>query len=335
MRRHRVQAQGVHMRIAVGIPTFGRAAMLAEALRELQRQSRSADQVIVCGGRPADVEGATDALPAVTTLLAGPGLPQQRNAVIGAAAGADIVVFFDDDFLPHPDYVAAVGHAMARDPRIVIATGKVLADGILGPGISPEAARAILGRAKPTAPTIGDVERTFTGYGCNMAVRLATLRTTGVRFDERLPLYAWQEDVDFSRRLAAFGEIVRVSAAQGVHLGVKLGRSPGLRLGYSQVANPLYIAGKRSGYPLREAVSRVGRNVAMNTLRSTCPEPEVDRRGRLRGNVLAFVTSSPAGCCPSASSSFEPTAAGGAPAGLPSRCATRANTPPRPRTSAP
>jgi GT2 family glycosyltransferase len=110
----------------------------------------------------------------------------------------------------------------------------------------------------------------------------------GLRFDERLPLYGWQEDVDLSRRLAEFGQVVQIDAACGVHLGVKSGRGSGLRLGYSQVANPLYISGKRRGYPFRRAVTHIASNMAMNVARATWPEPYVDRRGRLRGNLLAL-----------------------------------------------
>jgi hypothetical protein len=119
------------------------------------------------------------------------------------------------------------------------------------------------------------------------------MRAHALRFDERLPLYAWQEDVDLSRRLAPFGGppfggIVNVGAAKGVHLGVKVGRGKGVRLGYSQVANPLYLSGKRTGYPLARALKHIARNLAMNVARSMAPEPYVDRRGRLLGNMLAI-----------------------------------------------
>jgi GT2 family glycosyltransferase len=278
-------ASGMTCRIAVGIPTIGRAPVLCETLAELARQTRRPDRVIVCGARPADVVGAEAAYPGAAVLLAEPGLPRQRNAVLAAADDADIVVFFDDDFLPDPGYLAAVERHMAQDPRIVVATGRVLADGIGGPGLAPATGRAILAGAAPHADI---VRPAFSGYGCNMAVRLAPIRRHGVRFDERLPLYGWQEDVDLSRRLAPFGDVVRLEGASGVHLGVKLGRGSGVRLGYSQVANPLYLSGKRRGYPLRRALSHIARNVAMNVARATWPEPYVDRRGRLVGNVLAF-----------------------------------------------
>ena len=279
----------VTLNIAVGIPTVGRASVLRETLIELARQNRRADSVIVCGARPADVEGAAEAYPGTLVLLSEPGLPRQRNAVIEAAVDADIIVFFDDDFLPDPNYLAAIEHHMMHDPQIVVATGLVLADGIGGPGLAPDDGRSVLARhVAPTEARSPAVRPAFSGYGCNMAVRLAPMRAQGLRFDERLPLYGWQEDVDLSRRLAEFGQVVRIDAACGVHLGVKSGRGSGLRLGYSQVANPLYISGKRSGYPFRRAVTHIARNLAMNLTRATWPEPYVDRRGRLRGNLLAL-----------------------------------------------
>ncbi|HEY0181298.1 MAG TPA: glycosyltransferase [Rhodopila sp.] len=272
-------------KITVGIPTVGRAAILRETLRELARQTRPADSVIVCGTKPADVDGVAGIVADTEILLHSPGLPRQRNAVMAAAADADILVFFDDDFLPDEGYLAAVEEHMMRDASIVVATGLVIADGIGGPGFTAQEGRALLQR-----PVDADTSplSVFSGYGCNMAVRLAPMREHRLAFDERLPLYGWQEDVDLSRRLAAFGTVVRLGDARGVHLGVKLGRGSGVRLGYSQIANPLYLARKRAGYPLGRAVEHLARNLAMNVVRSTWPEPFVDRRGRLRGNILAL-----------------------------------------------
>jgi GT2 family glycosyltransferase len=279
----------MHLNIAVGIPTVGRASVLCQTLAELARQTRRADSVIVCGAKAADIAGAAEAYSGTIVLISEPGLPRQRNAVIDSAGDADILVFFDDDFFPDPDYLAAVEHQMARDPQVVVATGLVLADGIGGPGLSPIEARAILTRhAAPSSVRSFGARPTFSGYGCNMAVRLAPMRAHGLRFDERLPLYGWQEDVDFSRRLAEFGDVLQIDAACGVHLGVKSGRGSGLRLGYSQVANPLYICGKRHGYPFRRAVTHIARNLAMNIARAFWPERYVDRRGRLHGNLLAL-----------------------------------------------
>ena len=77
-----------------------------------------------------------------------------------------------------------------------------------------------------------------------MAIRLEHARS--VRFDENLPLYGWLEDVDFSHQLSRTGKIVDVSAVAGVHLGIKMGRTPGKKFGYSQIVNPIYLIQKGS-----------------------------------------------------------------------------------------
>jgi len=270
--------------IYVGVPTIGRASVLCCTLASLDRQTRTPDGVIVCGTTAADVAGAIGAHHGSRVLLASAGLPRQRNAIIAAADDADILVFFDDDFLPDAGYLAAVEDHMASHPRTVAATGVVVADGINGPGMSVTEAQFIL--AQPFAPA-SDARSIFSAYGCNMAIRLGPMRQFGLQFDERLPMYGWQEDVDLSRQLASHGDVMQLEAARGVHLGTKVGRGSGVRLGYSQVANPLYLVGKRCGYPLKRALGHIAGNVAMNIARAAWPEPYVDRRGRLRGNVLA------------------------------------------------
>ncbi len=70
-------------------------------------------------------------------------------------------------------------------------------------------------------------------------------------------------------------------------MGVKSGRQSGIRLGYSQIANPVYLVRKRTLTWLR-AVSQMARNVMMNLIFSLHPEPYVDRRGRLHGNLTAI-----------------------------------------------
>lgn len=272
------------LNIAVGIPTVGRADVLREILRLMPRQTRPPDGIFVCGSTPADVAGLAD-LPGVTVLLAPAGLPRQRNALLAAAPAADVMLFLDDDFVMATDYLAEIERVMAQAPDVVVVTGHVAADGIGGPGLSLAEADAAVSTAAGRVPQVTPV---FSGYGCNMALRLAPMRAHGILFDERLPLYGWQEDVDLSRRLSRHGRVVKAEAAVGAHMGVKLGRNSGLRLGYSQVANPLYLAGKRAGYPLGRALEHVGRNLAMNLLRAPRPEPYVDRRGRLRGNLLAM-----------------------------------------------
>jgi GT2 family glycosyltransferase len=120
-----------------------------------------------------------------------------------------------------------------------------------------------------------------------MAVRIAAATAGRCRFDDRLPLYGWLEDVDFSRQIARRGRIVKLTAAQGVHLGIKQGRQSGIRLGYSQIANPIYLSRKGTCSRAR-ALRLMSRNIAANCIRSLKPEPYIDRLGRATGNLRAF-----------------------------------------------
>jgi GT2 family glycosyltransferase len=270
--------------VAIGIATRGRAAVLAETLAEIGRQRRPPDRIIVCHVSSEDVAGI--AAPG-TEFLTAPvaGLPRQRNAILDAARDCDVVLFLDDDFLPAPDYLAVTEGVFAAWPDAAVTDGTVIADGAKGPGLTVAEGRALLAADRVPADAMACAPH-FNGYGCNMAVRMATVRAHGLRFDEALPLYAWYEDIDFTRRLGRHGAILRLQGARGVHLGVKSGRVPGRRLGYSQVANPIYLARKGS-FPWSHALPSALRHLAMNAARVAWPEPHVDRAGRLGGNLLA------------------------------------------------
>lgn len=277
---------GFPLRIAVGIPTRGRAGILGETLRELRRQTRPPHRILVCHVDPGDVPDRA-AAPGVEFLRESAGACAQRNAIVAALDDCDAVVFFDDDFLPAPRYLQATAAALASDPAIVVTTGRVVQDGATGPGLTFAQARDILAHDAYRGDWPGIVPA-WNGYGCNMAIRLDVVRRHRLTFDERLALYAWYEDIDFTRRLGAHGRIVRVEAARGVHLGVKSGRVSGRRLGYSQMVNPIYLWRKGS-YPASHALRSVSRHLAINCLRALWPEPYVDRRGRLLGNGLGLV----------------------------------------------
>ncbi|HEV7306261.1 glycosyltransferase family 2 protein [Ensifer sp.] len=276
------------MNIVVGIATAGRREVLSQTLQHLMRQTRLPDAILVCPSAPDDIDEARlGALSVDVRVIKGnKGSSAQRNAVLDHATTADLIVFFDDDFLPRHDFLAETERLFAREADIVVATGMVLADGIHGPGISVADAQAILdGDAGPAADD--QITPAFNAYGCNMVFRQSAIAAERTRFDERLPLYGWQEDVDFCRRLAKHGRIVKASRLRGVHLGNKRGRTSGLRFGYSQVANPLYLRNKGT-VGLKWALRLMGGNVAANILGSVRPQGLVDRRGRLKGNLIAF-----------------------------------------------
>lgn len=274
-------------RLIVGIATRGRPAVLAETLAGLRGQTLTPTAVLVSYAQPEDVGEAPGLFPEVTFLLSPSGLTRQRNTILKALPAAEVLVFFDDDFFLRPDYLRRMQEVFAAHPSVVVATGRLIADGINGPGFTTAEGQGMLARFDRVSPVGTAPWPVFNAYGCNMALRLVTVQANHLRFNEDLPLYGWYEDVEFSRQMARFGDVVKVPTALGVHLGVKGGRQSGVRLGYSQVANPVYLA-RRQSVPWRYALASMGSRSAKNLVRSLWPEPFVDRRGRLRGNLQAW-----------------------------------------------
>lgn len=284
----RAQAEAADLQITVIIPTLGRAAMVAALLPLLAAQSAPPERVILSVTGPDDLP---DTFPPGLTVdcLTGPkGSCAQRNRALDALdERCDIAVFLDDDFIPSRHFLARVRAFMAAHPDVAGVSGRMLADGATGPGVSLEEAKAIVAThdAAP-APPLTITHQRYGLYGCNMAFRRAAL--DGVRFDERLPLYGWQEDIDFAAQIRLKGgRLVSTHAFAGVHMGIKAARSPGVRIGYSQVVNPVYLAHKGTMRP-RYALRIAARNVLANHARMFRPEPWVDRRGRVWGNWLAL-----------------------------------------------
>jgi GT2 family glycosyltransferase len=258
-----------------------------QTLDRLAEQSRPADAVIVCVSTREDAAGLELGRAKAEVICGERGSAHQRNAILRYAVTHDVVVFFDDDFVPAPDYLEALEQLHIAEADIAMATGVVLKDGIRGPGLSFAEADSIIARhasSKVETPHIVDVPN---GYGCNMSVRMSVYRHHGLEFDERMPQYAWLEDVDFSQRLRSHGRIVKATALRGVHLGVKGGRQKGRRLGYSQIANPVYLS-RKGTLAASRCLYLMSRNIAANAARSLHAEPWIDRRGRLVGNLIAL-----------------------------------------------
>ena len=278
-------------KLAIVIASKGRPAELGLWMDHVRRQSHRPDLMIW------SVAGQDD-LPDLSTVpeserpiirLADNGLCAQRNAALSALpADTDIVAFFDDDYVPSAHCLAGLISFFERSPDVVGATGQLLADGIHSPGISLETGLAMVDEHDRVGrePVEGPLGPVMGLYGCNMAFRCTAIE--GERFDENLPLYGWQEDIDFARRVARHGTLCRTDAFVGVHLGSKGGRVNGRRLGYSQVANMIYLIRKGTmpaGYGLKRMVC----NILANHARAIVAEPWIDRRGRLTGNWMAVV----------------------------------------------
>ena len=277
-------------RIAVGLATRGRPDFVRLVVDRLRRQALRPAVMLVAHVEPSDVAGLEPAADLVLIPCAA-GLTRQRNAILDRLPReAEFVAFFDDDFLPHREWLARALAAFDAAPDIVCATGTVLANGVGAGEIAASAALATLARAAPGEDTIED---DVSPYGCNMAFRRAAIGT--LRFDERLPLYGWLEDRDFAARVArGGGRFVRLAAAQGVHLGVGAGRMPDRGLGYAQIANPLHLL--RAGtLPARLFALRVATDLGSNLCKAARSPA---RRRRLLGNLAALADAALGRCEP-------------------------------------
>jgi GT2 family glycosyltransferase len=272
------------IKLVVIVATFGRTEHVARLLARLERQTRLPDAVIISAPDASHVPNTMACRFPVSSVFGKRGLAAQRNNALDAAGDRfDIITFFDDDFIPADDYLDGVSRAFLQQPDWAVVTGNVLKDGATTAGLTWQEGIEALREAGTATETHG-VDQ-LSAYGCNMSIRAAFIG--GLRFDERLVLYGWQEDVDFTSRLRARGRVVALKSIRGVHLGVKSGRVSGVRFGYSQVANPVYLIRKGS-VPLPVGLKLMGKNLLANLARSLWPESYIDRRGRLRGNLLAL-----------------------------------------------
>ena len=296
------QGKGQDMRAFVIVVTKGRPGEVAVLVDALQRQTHPVERIVLVGTCDADLGSLADhPLTRSGRMIAAaadrPGLCIQRNHGIGllfdsgdlpADDPGAFVTFFDDDYRPAHDWLALAATAFAAKTDVVGLTGRVLADGIGGPGLTEAEAEAFLAGTRPAerhAYGGSSVREVDSAYGCNMAFRSPVFGD--LRFDETLPLYGWQEDRDFTGQARRRGRVIYEPACRGVHLGAKGGRSAGKRLGYSQIANPAYLV-RKGTVGWRAAANMAVRNLIANHLRSLRPEPWVDRRGRAYGNWLAI-----------------------------------------------
>jgi len=273
-------------KLAVIIATAGRPQFVAILLKNLAQQTRRPDAIFVIGASEADVAGL-EPQQGVTIAVGRRGLTLQRND--GLALAGDryaTIVFFDDDFVPSRYWIEKVAALFAKYPDVISLTGDLLADGVTASSIALEEAITLVAAKDSENPRGDGLREGFGPYGCNMAFRAAAI--AGTRFDERLPLYGWLEDCDFGGMIKDRGRLMRADALWGVHLGHKTGRARGVTLGYSQIANAVYIA--RKGRISSLFLAKIAfRNVLKNLLRAANPEPMVDRKGRLFGNLIGLL----------------------------------------------
>jgi hypothetical protein len=276
-------------RTAVIIATSGRPAIVGALVAILRDQTQPPDHVFVVAAKPADVSGLNGGPGQVTAIVGRPGSSSQRNDGLDLAGSRfSQIVFFDDDFIPSRFWLERLTRLFRSRPDVSGVTGTLLRDGAPTAGIALAQAQAIV--ATRDADPVGDEAlHEPVGWGgntgCNMAFRYSAIRD--LRFDEHLPGYAWLEDADFRGQVVRRGRFVRADALWGVHLGHKAGRSRGVPLGYSQIANSIYLA-RKGTVPAPYLAQLAVRNVMSNLVHSVLPAPFIDHRGRLMGNLIAL-----------------------------------------------
>jgi GT2 family glycosyltransferase len=274
---------------AIIISTRGRPEIVNALVRQLAEQSRPPEHIFVIASKAEDISRLDRNQKQLTVQIGRTGLTLQRNDGL-ALAGArfSYIVFLDDDFVPSRFWLERMLGIFESRRDIAGLTGALLADGTTTAGIRLDEAQAMVRLRDSNAINGGILHEEFaygSNMGCNMAFRYSALRD--LRFDERLPLYAWLEDHDFRGQVERHGRVVRADDLWGVHLGHKQGRLRGVTLGYSQIANVVYLA-KKGTVPRPYLAKLVSKNVLINAVRSFRPEPFVDRRGRLLGNMVAL-----------------------------------------------
>jgi GT2 family glycosyltransferase len=279
----------MQLRVAVIIATRGRPKELERLLGILEQQSMPPDRIIVSACEPSDVTSVYNN--EKVQIVFGPlGTTRQRNlAWASIKHSIDIIIFFDDDFIPSRFWVERAYTFMATNPDVVCLTGRVILDGVLLTGLKWTDGVSIVEKADSSVTAYSAaghiIKDNETPYGCNMAIRAT--RLDHVTFDERLVLYGWLEDRDFGIRAAAVGRTIWTDAVWGVHLGAHRGRQSGLPFGYSQIVNPWYLMKKGVLTPHQSGKS-IARSILGNAVGCVLPNPRVDRWGRFKGNILGI-----------------------------------------------
>jgi glycosyltransferase involved in cell wall biosynthesis len=279
--------------VAVVICSVNRAAILHDTVCSIQRQSLRPTQIIISTPGQDHVRPETLALPGVSVVLSPLGSAVQRNRGLDAVApGTDLLAFLDDDFELSESYFHEMSRLFLACPEVVIACGNLLYDG--GRGRAPQISRAdaremceaaIQSPGETPEPAYQPLDW---AYGCNMFARRASV--AGIRFDENLLMYAWLEDSDYGFR-STVGRCgpVTCMGAKGIHLGWRGGRTAGVRFGFSQIVNPMYLRRKARVFPLRHIVVNYWLRCFLgNILGILRGDQKWDRPGGLKGNLLGF-----------------------------------------------
>lgn len=201
--------------VSAVICTRNRPVDLRRTLQSLAWQSTSCSEILVIDdsdpARRQETERACANIDAPVSIMTKdtPGLTASRNLAIEHVTG-DLTIFFDDDVVLRPDYIAEMVAAFAGDPQLAGAGGSVDDDHVYG----AQWLRRLLmipgrrsGRLYPsgwsTQLPAAKTQAVQHLIGCNMAYRTEVLQR--YRFNSDFLGYALGEDLEFSHRLVLDG----------------------------------------------------------------------------------------------------------------------------------
>jgi glycosyltransferase involved in cell wall biosynthesis len=280
----------MNLRTAVIIATKNRPQDITNLVSTLAQQTVRPDLIVVSACDRDDV-GKDNFIGTNIELIFGtPGSAVQRNRALSVVRGKfDVIIFFDDDFVPSRFWIERIHGFLAIEPEVMCVTGHVLSDGVLSGRLRWAEGQLLVEKVDSSVLTKAIVNCTIVDrefpYGCNMAFRAKSIEQ--LTFDERLVLYGWLEDRDFAFRASSKGRMVWTDAVWGVHLGTTGGRSSGLRFGYSQVVNPWYLM-RKGTMGRRDGFLNMFRGLVGNALGSVFSRSRIDRWKRLKGNMIGI-----------------------------------------------
>jgi hypothetical protein len=281
------------VRITALIASTGRPQVLEQTLRGLLDRKRKPDEIIVSCITKSDYNADSAALPRCCFLTGARGLCAQLNAALDQKICKEGLVFVgDDDIELVSNYFEIVEQAFTDHRDLAALGGTIIRDGSTAGGeIAREEARRLVSEYERQAARQPARRGTGPGpsgvlYGCNITYRAELLLKE--RFDEKLPLYSLYFEADICRRMFKYGHVVGSAEAKIVHLAASSGRMPGLRMGYSQIANPYYLWSEKNTVTGRELAHLVPRVLLANSIKGLTTRDNVDHFGRFRGNMLAL-----------------------------------------------
>lgn len=245
---------------SVIICTRNRLQDLIVCLQSLQNQMVPADELIIVDSSTQPLnhnqtfqELFSQELFPTTKLKyihTAPGLTYQRNQGIQHAQG-DLIYFFDDDVKLTPEYLKNMNRVFATRPEYAGGMGTVTNPGEYKSKLSAPFRKFFLlqrndASGKFTAsgmPTHTYGLSRFTNVevlgGCCMAFRSSVFKEE--LFDEKLRLYGYMEDCDFSWRVAQKAPLFYNPYAQLEHYNSPLNRDAIVRNKAMYVANYSYL----------------------------------------------------------------------------------------------